>query len=118
MKGVALILVVDDDYDLQLVLRYVLEDLGYQVVIRGNGREALDWLETHTPNLIIVDIMMPVMTGREFVKLKDKDPKLRPIPVIIMSASINLNTEFTDWKVLRKPFAIEAVSKLVSEMVG
>ncbi len=111
-----LVLVIDDDYDLQQVLRYVLEDLGYTVVIRGNGKDALDYLATidPKPDLIILDLMMPIMTGREFLKIKAIDNKLQDIPVIIMSASVNLNIEFTDWNVLRKPFQIPDVVKMMT----
>ncbi len=111
-----LVLVVDDDHDLQQVLSYVLEDLGYIVVLRGNGKEALEYLATTKPypDLIILDLMMPIMTGREFLRLKSLDPKLKDIPVVIMSASVNLNIEFTDWNVLRKPFQIPDVVKMMT----
>ncbi len=97
-------------------MSYVLEDLGYIVVLRGNGKEALEYLATTKPypNLIILDLMMPIMTGREFLRLKCLDPKLKDIPVVIMSASVNLNIEFTDWNVLRKPFQIPDVVKMMT----
>ncbi len=106
------ILVIDDDLDMREVLRYVLNDIGYDMVACSNGREALDWLETHTPAIILVDLMMPVMNGREFLKEKAKIAALRPIPTLVMSASVYLE-EFPDGKFLKKPFDLHMLREVL-----
>ncbi|MBS1962375.1 MAG: response regulator [Bdellovibrionales bacterium] len=81
------ILLVDDDYDIRTVLCEVLESEGFAVAVAVNGREALNYLEANpVPQLILLDLMMPVMNGFEFREAQTTNPKWADIPVIIMSA--------------------------------
>jgi CheY-like chemotaxis protein len=81
------ILVVDDDADCRESLQQVLEDAGYAVAIAGDGREALQALESGTrPAAILLDLMMPVMDGREFLAEIKRRPAFAAIPVIVVSA--------------------------------
>ena len=82
------VLIVDDDRDIRDSLVEVLEDHGYHAVGAGNGREALDTLRTsaEVPCLILLDLMMPVMDGREFREEQLKHPEWTDIPVIVISA--------------------------------
>jgi DNA-binding response OmpR family regulator len=83
---VSTILVVDDDPDLRLALVDVLEESGYRVLAAENGRAALEVLRTETPNLILLDVMMPVMNGIDFVAELQKDSNKAAIPILIFSA--------------------------------
>ena len=78
------ILTIDDDPDILDVLDLTLSE-SYEVVQATNGREALDLLQSKTPNLIICDYMMPVMNGKEFVRAIKKDVLLQHIPVIMLT---------------------------------
>jgi CheY-like chemotaxis protein len=85
------ILVVEDDHDIRVSVRNVLEDEGYTVLTVTNGRSALDMLEREaavgdTPCLIILDLMLPVMDGWHFADELRQDPQLGQIPIVIMSA--------------------------------
>jgi CheY-like chemotaxis protein len=81
------VLLVDDDYDIRSVLCEVLEQEGFAVGVAVNGREAITYLENNpAPNLILLDLMMPVMNGFEFRELQVMNPKWAKIPVIVMSA--------------------------------
>jgi CheY-like chemotaxis protein len=81
------ILVVEDDEDIRLSLRYILEDEGYTVAEATHGREALAWLATgRRPCLILLDLMMPVMTGLEFLAALRGDPQHAGTPVVLASA--------------------------------
>ena len=73
MAGI--ILVVDDDEDIRETLRVILELEDYQVLVASNGREALEVMRTNRPQLILLDLMMPVLDGWEFVKELDEDPE-------------------------------------------
>jgi CheY-like chemotaxis protein len=85
------ILVVDDDQLTREVLRYLLEDKGYEVVCAANGREALDLLHNSCrPLVILLDLGMPVMTGRQFRAEQQRDPELANIPVVIISGESHL----------------------------
>jgi len=79
------ILVVDDDPDLREFLRLMLTSMGFEVISAANGQEALDVLEGHHPDLILLDMKMPVMNGWETLQRLKADASLRETPVIMIS---------------------------------
>jgi CheY-like chemotaxis protein len=81
------ILVVDDDRDVRNVLTLLLQAEGYRVATAANGRDALDYLNRGGhPDLILLDLMMPVMDGFRFRYAQQQDPDLARIPVVVVSA--------------------------------
>jgi CheY-like chemotaxis protein len=81
------ILIVEDDLDVAQSVAEVLEISGYCTAIAANGREALDYLQTNThPDLILLDMMMPVMDGWQFREEQRKVPALDSIPVVVVTA--------------------------------
>jgi len=81
------LLVVDDDEDLRAALRQFFSEEGFQVHTARDGRDALTLLrEIDPPGLILLDLMMPVMNGSQFLAARGGDVKLSRIPVVIMSA--------------------------------
>jgi len=81
------ILVVEDDEDAREALVALLQMKGYSAVPAGNGKEALDYLrQAPLPDLIILDLWMPVMDGWQFRREQIKDPRLAQIPVIVVTA--------------------------------
>src|SRR5690242_14878079 len=81
------ILIVEDNPDSRETLAMVIEGMGYTVSTASNGREALDYLRTHSlPCLILLDLMMPVMDGWEFRNQQRQDPALADIPILVVSA--------------------------------
>jgi CheY-like chemotaxis protein len=81
------ILVVEDDGDLRDSVCEALEIEGFRTACAANGREALDWLQKNSPPCaILLDLMMPVMSGSELHAEIRNDPLLAPIPVIVLSA--------------------------------
>jgi CheY-like chemotaxis protein len=79
----ARILVVEDDPDLAALEADVLQESGHQVEIASNGREALDAVQRAAPDLILLDMKMPVMGGREFAEeYRRREPKAAPIVVV------------------------------------
>ena len=81
------VLVVEDHADLREMLAVLLEAEGYDVRTARNGAEALTSLEEATPAVILLDLMMPVMTGDEFRARQLADPRYRDVPVICMTAA-------------------------------
>ena len=79
------ILVVDDDADFRDGLRLALEMKGYQVEGAANGKEALDRIEQKPPLLVLLDLQMPVMNGRELLQKLRGAPDTKEIPVVIIS---------------------------------
>jgi two-component system sensor histidine kinase/response regulator len=80
------ILVVEDETELRRGLRVLLEGEGYQVTTAPNGQEALDVLAERRPDLILADLMMPVMDGHEFYKAVRANPAWDAIPFIFLTA--------------------------------
>ncbi len=80
------ILVVEDDVSIRELLVDVLESEGYQVMAGANGFEGIKILETVTPDLILMDTLMPIMDGYAFRREQMKNPSWNTIPVLMMSA--------------------------------
>ncbi len=88
------ILIVDDEPLNVDYLEQELDDMGYETISAGNGQEALDQIRAEFPDLVLLDIMMPIMDGFTVLEhLKaDEDSRLRDIPVIIISAMTDLKS--------------------------
>lgn len=80
------ILLVDDEKDLILLNKVMLEAHGYEIVSANDGKEALEVVTSEKPDLIIMDIKMPVMDGYEALTRLKKDLKTKSIPVIMLTA--------------------------------
>ena len=81
-----LILVVEDEEALGLMLKYNLEKEGYDVVVQTRGAKALDDVERHQPSVILLDWMLPEMSGVEICKLIRSKPDIKNIPIIMLTA--------------------------------
>lgn len=91
---------------------------GYEVDCKSNGKEALDLLHTSTelPQVILLDLMMPVMDGYEFRKNQLLDPKISNIPVIVMTADETFSPELHAIQAkfyLKKPMELDHLMQLV-----
>src|SRR5690349_20259803 len=104
------VLVVDDDADMAAICSLVLESEGYKTELARNGVEACDILATDDVDLVLLDVMMPVLDGITVCNMVKQDPKLHDLPVIMMSASEMLRDEAKKSRadaVLEKPFDID-----------
>jgi two-component system, chemotaxis family, chemotaxis protein CheY len=86
------VLVVDDDADVRELLAAVLKSEGYDVLTAENGAAALSVLRDTLPDLIVLDLMMPVMNGWEFRAAQLDDPALAGIPVMVVTADASTRT--------------------------
>jgi CheY-like chemotaxis protein len=110
------ILVIEDDFEIRRILIELLEIEGYRVTGVANGREGLELLpQMAKPCLILLDMMMPVMDGWEFLKEKRGDVTLAPIPVAIVSAIVQ-EGEVTDIvKYIKKPIDVNLLLNVVRQ---
>jgi DNA-binding response OmpR family regulator len=79
------ILIVDDDVHIRELLRQELHEAGYQVQEAGDGREALAQIRQKRPDLVVLDVMMPEMSGFDVAAVLKGDPQTMDLPIIILS---------------------------------
>jgi len=87
------ILVVDDEEDLLDLIEYNLKKEGFAVLKAEDGKEGMNMAREHSPNLVLLDIMMPKMDGLEVVERMRADNKLKHIPIIFLTARGDEKTE-------------------------
>ena len=105
------VLIVEDDLTIRDVLQDQLEEDGYDVIPAANGKQALDYLTFDSsphPDLIILDLMTPIVTGWQVLERLRADPVLARIPVIVVTA-ISGNKPSGAYALLRKPFRLDAL---------
>jgi CheY-like chemotaxis protein len=114
------VLVVDDEFGVAEVLQSILEDEGYRVATAINGKQALARLSEFTPDLIMLDYMMPIMDGTQTLAAIRNNPTFAKTPVIMMSSleEAAVRETCTDYdRFLRKPFRAMAVLKTVAQLL-
>ncbi|MBA2392198.1 MAG: response regulator [Ktedonobacteraceae bacterium] len=112
------VLVVDDESSIVEVLTTLLEEEGYHVVSACNGEEGLACLARAQPEIVLCDVMMPVLDGREMCKRMQANPLYRSIPIVLMSA-ISAATKLVGCNYtmfLAKPFDLEEVITAVATL--
>jgi len=114
------ILVVDDEISIAETLSIVFEDEGFSCAVAANGRAALDAARRERPDLVVLDLMMPVMDGRAVLQAMRADPALRDVPVVVMSAAPALFAELPvlPQAFLQKPFDIDTMVSTARGFLG
>jgi CheY-like chemotaxis protein len=112
------VLVADDEPTLLSLIADLLADEGYAVVTARDGREALDLASEEPPDLILLDVMMPRLDGREAFRLMRDRPDLRQVPVAMMSAGIRADQVPSGVALLSKPFDLDRLLSLVARLTG
>lgn len=115
-----LVAIIEDDTEFRNMLRELLEEEHYRVVAVGNGAEALEALRGETkPNVILLDVSMPVMDGFDFLRFRNDDPDLATVPVVLVTnarpherPTIGVNS------VVRKPIDIDEILFAIKRYCG
>lgn len=81
------ILIIEDEADMAQVVDTRMKKSGYEINVVESGEEAFEFLKNSTPDLILLDLLLPQMQGQEVCKKLKNDHKLRQIPVILFTAS-------------------------------
>ena len=122
MRKEGWILVIEDDPDLSQVVADVLASAGYRTAIAANGRDALDHLQAHeNPDLILLDMMMPVMDGWKFREEQRALPALASIPVVTVTADGDARGKAASIQAagyLTKPITIDGLLDEVERICG
>ncbi|HET9452311.1 MAG TPA: response regulator [Aggregicoccus sp.] len=114
------VLVVDDEFDILEAVKGILELEGYRVLGASNGAQALSAMQQTLPDLVLADLMMPVMDGLELLKTMGADERLSQVPVVLMSAlKPRVEQREYGWRAfLQKPFDLDALLAQVHEQAG
>jgi CheY-like chemotaxis protein len=115
------VLVVDDEFGIGEVLEAILTDEGYRVVTAINGHHALERLAGNRVDMILSDLMMPVMDGAALLKALKADDRYARIPFVLMCSlpEANITDRIKGYAAfLHKPFRVEDVVELVRKVLG
>lgn len=113
------VLVVDDEIDILDSVEAVLEIDGYAITRCSDPMKAIDLLKSLKPDLLILDVMMPVKTGPEILLEKKSIPEIASIPTILMSAGTSSKYEQDEYKwdiYMKKPFDLEELLDNVKKL--
>ena len=117
------ILIADDEEDIKTVVKFYLESRGYEVATAFDGLDAISMCESDTPDLLLLDVMMPVMSGFEVARRLKANPKTSSIPIIMLSAasqadSIKEGLEAGARDYIIKPFEPSKLEEMVKAVLG
>jgi len=117
------ILVVDDEPDLLKVVTFRLRKLGYDIIEATDGQKAMDLIQEHRPHLILLDLRLPIMDGREVCRRVKADDQLKHIPIFFITASsgavnLEMTKELKAEGFLVKPFEPEELLEIVEKLIG
>jgi two-component system alkaline phosphatase synthesis response regulator PhoP len=120
------ILIVDDELNMRIILKNaleVLEDKGVELLVAENGRDAIESIKTEKPELVILDVEMPVMDGFEVCDIIKNELRLKNIYTLILSAksqdlAIQYGKELGADRYMTKPFDPDKLVEIVSKVLG
>jgi CheY-like chemotaxis protein len=117
------ILIAEDERDIRDLITFTLGFAGFEVIAATNGEEALNLARQQVPDLILMDVRMPRMTGYEACELMKADPKLKDVPVVFLSAKgqdaeiqAGLQSGAVDY--LLKPFAPDQLTARIQAVLA
>ena len=113
------ILVVDDEPVLRTIVREILHEEGYAVIEAADGRVMLEIMARERPDLVLMDVMMPGIDGREAYQQLRSQPEHRDVPVVMMSAGVRptrLDPSLAGF--MAKPFDLNQLVELVARLIG
>ncbi len=122
MDNLPKVLVVDDDPAILEICSDLLQTEGYAVMVATNGQQALEQIRTDPPQVVLMDIMMPVLDGVEACRQVKANPVTADIPVVLMSARTNLTRQSQELAsadaLVAKPFDIDHLLNTIHDLVG
>lgn len=117
------ILIVDDDPDLAMIMKMILSHAGFEAHSVLSGQEALDWLGTRTPDLILLDLMMPDINGFTILRKLRASETTSSLPVVILTAKADQKTRMESQSAgadafLTKPINSKSLIEYVRRALG
>lgn len=114
----SMILVIEDELAICEVIVQILEDEQHSTLAAGNGQEGLKFITQQLPDLIICDVMMPILDGRAFCHIIKANPMYSAIPLIMMSAGTFMSTKECNYDAfIYKPFDLDEFVVVVNQVL-
>lgn len=112
------IVVADDELPIAQLIEDILTEEGFNVHLATDGRQALILARSLQPDLVLCDIMMPLLSGEEVYHALQEDPKTRDIPVVLMSAASARQGYANSSNFLAKPFELEQLLAIIDRFIN
>lgn len=118
-----MVVIAEDDAQIANLVRFKLEKSGYDVLVGENGKRGLELIREHQPDLVILDVMMPIMDGFEVLRTMKSEEPTREIPVIMLTArsmeeDILKGFEAGAVDYLTKPFSVSELAVRVNSILA
>lgn len=118
----AQILIAEDEKDIRELVGFTLKLIGHSSILAGNGQEAIDLLSENKVDLILMDLRMPVLAGKEAAEIIKNNPETCQIPIIFMTAKDQdpaITGEIANGvEYISKPFSVDGLQKKVSDVLS
>jgi DNA-binding response OmpR family regulator len=117
------LLLVDDERDLVFYTKLFLEEKGYEVTEAYDGQEALDILEDFRPDLVLLDVTMPRLTGWDVLRTMQENPETADIPVLMLTARSEDADKARGWELgvtwyQTKPFELDEIAMVIERILA
>jgi DNA-binding response OmpR family regulator len=117
------VLIADDEPNIVASLEFLMEQAGFEVKLAANGQEALELVASFRPDLVLLDVMMPVKNGYEVCQILKSDPATRAVKVVMLSAKgrdveVAKGLELGADAYVTKPFSTRDLVAQIRDMLG
>jgi CheY-like chemotaxis protein len=116
MSHRATVLVIDDDPDTVETMREILEEEGHTVISARNGREGLALALAYVPDLVLLDLDMPVMNGHAFLDAVKRSPTLKDVTVVVLSGMGDAEVDEVPCESVKKPLRLDSLIGLIDRV--
>jgi len=112
------IIIIDDELDMAQTMAVLLQGEGYRTLGIADGFHGIERMRMDVPDLVVLDVMMPIIKGLDIIRIMKDDPKLSRVPILLISASKEPVMQGNGWdRFLRKPFDIYHLVKVVEDLI-
>ncbi|MEX1157485.1 MAG: response regulator [Thermomicrobiales bacterium] len=115
------VLIVEDEKPIRELLNDFLSDEGYDTLVADNGQRGVDVARAEQPDLVLMDLMLPLMDGFTAMRALKRHPETRDIPVIVMSANpvlLHIGDHLLADDQIRKPFDLDELLRVVQNRIS
>lgn len=116
------VLIVEDEKPIRELLNDFLSDEGYGTLLAENGQSGVEMARAEQPDLVLMDLMLPLLDGFAAMRALKDSPETRDIPVVVMSANsvllMHLSDQLLADETLRKPFDLDTVLHVIRSRIG